>query len=94
MIDHFMNYEQLAALYLGYGTQTTIEDTRIERNLGKSGGLYAYDGARPAFRSVQRAPRYSRGRGPPQSRVPDRHFAGFPRVCAISIRTSGTCADG
>ena len=25
---------------------------------------------------------------------PDRHFAGFPRVCALSIRPSSTCADG
>ena len=31
---------------------------------------------------------------PPYSRFPDRHFAGFPRECALSIRTSGTCADG
>ena len=36
----------------------------------------------------------SRGRSPPQSRFPDRHFAGFPRVCALCIRISGTCADG
>ena len=36
-------------------------------------------------------PRSSRGRSPPpQSRFLDRHFAGFlPRVCALSIRTSG-----
>ena len=32
--------------------------------------------------------RYSRGRRPPIIRFPDRHFAGFPRVCALSIRTS------
>ena len=32
--------------------------------------------------------------GTPLSRLPDRRFAGFPRVCALSIRTSVTCADG
>ena len=30
--------------------------------------------------------------GPPYSRFPDRHFPGFPRVCALSICISGTAA--
>ena len=42
----------------------------------------------------KRYPRSSRGRRPPLSRFTDRHFAGFPRVRALSIRTSATCADG
>ena len=28
---------------------------------------------------------YSRGHSPPQSRFPDRRFAGFPRVCAPCV---------
>ena len=31
-----------------------------------------------------------RGRWATLIRFPDRHFAGFPRVCALSIRTSGS----
>ena len=38
-------------------------------------------------------PRSSRGRRPPVIRFPDRHFAGFLRVCALSIRTSGRPRD-
>ena len=30
---------------------------------------------------------------PPYSRFPDRRVAGFPRVCAVSICTSGACPD-
>ena len=44
---------------------------------------------RPGMRrNIRSDPRSSRGRSPSpsQSRYPDRHFAGFPRVCALSIR--------
>ena len=36
------------------------------------------------------SPRHSRGRRPPLFRFPGCYFTGFPRVCALSIRTSGT----
>ena len=39
-------------------------------------------------------PRSSRGRRPSLSRFTDGPFAGFPRVRALSIRTSATCVDG